>query len=78
MAGVRFTTHSRSYMAARGITAVDIIDVISNYENFQDSLQESGLIRVNKLVRDRMIWVTYVPSDDSLIVVTVRVEEAVT
>ncbi len=65
-------------MAARGITAVDIIDVISNYENFQDSLQESGLIRVNKLVRDRMIWVTYVPSDDSLIVVTVRVEEAVT
>lgn len=39
-----------AYMAARGITAVDIIDVIGNYENFQDDLLGSELIRANKLV----------------------------
>ncbi len=65
-------------MSARGITAVDIIDVIGSYENFHDDLSTSGLIRVNKLAGDRMIWVTYIPSDDTLIVVIVRVEQAVT
>ncbi len=51
-------------MRLHGLTAYDIIEVISNYEMIQDDSQQSGVVRVGKVVRNMMVWAVYMARDE--------------
>ncbi len=58
-------------MKVHWVTRHDVIQIIGEYEMIEDDSVRSGLIRVGKLIRGTMFWVTYIARDDNLIVIDV-------
>lgn len=75
MAGVKFTRRVNVYTRLHGLTAYDIIEVISEFEVIQDDSQQSGVVRAGKVVRNMMVWVVYMTRDDYLVVIDLETRE---